>query len=76
MQTIPIEDTQIYTWFERDRAHVSLDVEDANGNITRVIVEWWDAAVSEAIEDGFLNPRRWHESAYEYAESVGLLAVA
>ncbi len=62
----------IQTWFERDRAHVALyygTEHDANDDL---IVEWWDDAVREAIEDGFLDPRDYLGSAVEYAESVGL----
>ena len=61
-----ISDTRIETWFERDRAHVAL-IDALNGE---TIVEWWDEEVSEAVEDGFLNPRDWHGSAFEYAQDV------
>lgn len=61
--------TELLTWFERDRAHVEL--RDRRTDAT--IVEWWDEEVREAIDDGFLEPRRFHESAYEYAKDVGLL---
>lgn len=41
------------------------------------IVEWWDEAVHEAAEDGFLvfgkGERRLHESAYQYAEHLGFV---
>ncbi|HVB56998.1 MAG TPA: hypothetical protein VNE63_11275 [Candidatus Acidoferrales bacterium] len=66
-----IDETQLETWFERDRAWVALQTLDGE-----TILEWWDEAVSEAIEDGFLNPRRYHESAYEYAESLRLVSSA
>lgn len=56
------------TWFERDRQHVELL--DAND---KTILEWWDEEVSEAIEDGFLDPRNLLGSATEYAESIGAL---
>lgn len=61
-----IQDTKIHTWFERDRAHVEL--RDARTDET--LVEWWDEDVSQAVEDGFLRPRDWHGSAYEYWESM------
>ncbi len=64
-----ITDTEIRTWFERDRQHVDL----VNRYTGETIIEWWDEAVTEAVEDGFLNPRDWHTSAYEYAVSVGLM---
>jgi len=28
--------------------------------------------VAELVEDGFLNPRDWHRSAFEYAQHLGL----
>ena len=58
--------TKIETWFERDRAHVEL--RNLKGT---TIIEWWDDAVQEAVTDGFLNPRDWHGSAVEYANSIG-----
>lgn len=67
--SIAPRETEIHTWFERDRAHVELR-NAATGN---TIVEWWDGAVREAIEDGFLDPRDYHGSALEYAEQHGLL---
>ena len=66
-----IDETQLQTWFERDRAWVSLQT-----LADETIIEWWDDAVSEAIEDGFLNPRRYHASAYEYAQSLRLVGGA
>ena len=56
------EETEIYTWFERDRAHVELrDMRDK-----KTLVEWWNEAVKEAVEDGFLSPKDWHGTAYTY----------
>jgi len=68
---LPIKQTQLNTWFERDRQHVAL-LDARNDN---TIVEWWDEEVSEAIEDGFLTSRNLHGSAYDYAASIGLLPV-
>ncbi len=59
----------IYTWFERDRAHVEL----FNESTGETIFEWWDEAYTEAVEDGFLDPRNLKASAIEYAEEMGLL---
>ena len=59
--------TTIETWFERDRAHVALMKDDAT------VIEWWDDAVTEAVEDGFLDPRDWHGSAVRYAQEHGLI---
>jgi len=60
---------ELHTWFERDRAHVSL--RDAETNQT--IIEWWDEEVCEAIEDGFLDMRDLEGSATAYAEAMGIL---
>lgn len=67
--TIPFGETSVETWFERDRAHVALE-DDRTGE---TIVEWWDEDVHQAIEDGFLDPRDYHGSAYEFARDMGLL---
>jgi hypothetical protein len=77
---LPIQETQLNAWFERDRAHVALL--DARNDAT--IVEWLDDEVFQAIEDGFLDSRALilgrltrrrilHESAYEFAMNIGLL---
>jgi hypothetical protein len=68
---LPIEQTRLETWFERDRQHVAL-IDSRNDE---TIVEWWDEAVTEAIEDGFLTSRNLHGSTYDYAASVGLLPI-
>ena len=71
IRPLAIEQTRLETWFERDRQHVAL-IDSRNDE---TIVEWWDEAVSEAVEDGFLNPRDYRSSAYDYAASVGLLPI-
>lgn len=77
LNNISIDDTVINTWFERDRAHVALWMRDEDGGQGQeLLVEWWDEAVGEAVEDGFLDPRDWHRSAYEYAKERGMLARA
>lgn len=60
------QNTKINTWFERDRASVVLETLDGT-----TIIEWWDEAVEEAVQDGFLDPRDYHGSAIEYANYVG-----
>jgi hypothetical protein len=60
------QNTQINTWFERDRASVVLETLDGQS-----IIEWWDESVHEAVEDGFLDPHDWHGSAVDYANRVG-----
>lgn len=66
-----IHNTALATWFERDRAHVSL-TETATG---ASILEVWDEEVADLAEDGFLDPRAWHRSAVEYANHLRLRAV-
>lgn len=65
------ENTQLDTWFERDRALVYL-TERSTG---RSILGVRDEEVAELAEDGFLDPRAWHRSAVEYANHLGLRAV-
>lgn len=62
--------TELKTWFERDRASVVLE-DKASGNS---IMEWWDEAVKEAQDDGFLgsDSRKWHMEAVDYANEHGL----
>jgi len=64
-----IDDLELHTWFERDRAHVEL----RDPVTDETIIEWWDEAVEEAIEDGFLDPRDYHGSAFKYARYVGII---
>jgi hypothetical protein len=66
---LSIDDTELLTWFERDRAHVEL----RNTLDDSTIVEWWDEDVAGAIEDGALNPRDYHSTAHEYADVCGML---
>lgn len=66
---IPIEQTELQTWFERDRAHVEL----RNTKTDATILEFWDEDVAELVEDGFLNPCDWHGSLYEYAAYLAVL---
>lgn len=57
---------KVYTWFERDRAHVEVRNEDTQ----ETLVEWWDDAVQEAVDDGFLDPRDWKRSTLAYWEEI------
>lgn len=59
----------VQTWFERDRSHVELH----NDTTDETVVEWWDDEVQEAIDDGFLNPRNYKDSAIKYALHTGLI---
>jgi hypothetical protein len=69
-RSISFNDTMIESWFERDRKYVGLC---PRRDIGHPIIEWWDADVDAAVEDGFLDPRNWHQSAYEYAVHLGLV---
>lgn len=44
------ENTELHTWFERDRAHIRLQDECGDD-----VLELWDEEVQEAVEDGFLS---------------------
>ena len=66
MTELRIDDTELLTWFERDRAHVEL----RNRLDDSTIVEWWDEDLSEAVEDGLLNPRDYHSSATTTGKSA------
>jgi hypothetical protein len=71
-----VDNTAVETWFERDRKYVGLYPVDDEGKPDtnqKAIVEWWDEAVDEAIEDGFLDPRDWHGSALNYAKQMGVI---
>jgi hypothetical protein len=65
-----VNNTELNTWFERDRASIILE-DKASG---KSIMEWWDEGVKEAQDDGFLgsDQRKWHEEAVDYANERGL----
>ena len=60
-----IENTDLNTWFERDRQNVELLVRDGKS-----LLDVWDEGVSELVESGFLDPRQLHRSACEYVNSL------
>ena len=65
----------IETWFERDRAMVRL-IEHGNDGLVdydKEVFCFWDNNVNELVEDGFLNPKDWLQSAFEYAQYIGLI---
>jgi hypothetical protein len=70
---ITIEDTIHAEWHERDRNHLALYVRVDGDGYGDTIVQWWDEDYVQAIEDGIIDPRRPHESAFEYASDMGLL---
>jgi hypothetical protein len=55
----------VSTWFERDRACVIVYAGDNESDA--VLLELWDEAVFEAIEDGFLDAKDLEQSAIDYA---------
>ena len=59
---IRFEDTELYTWDERDRSHIEL----RDKKTQKTLVEWWDEEVNEVYQDGFLDPQNLHESVYDY----------
>ena len=67
--TYDLDTLGISTWFERDRRHVHLYCGDEN----TTVYEWWDEEVSEAVEDGFLDPCDWLGSAIRYCQDCGLI---
>lgn len=58
------EQTRIETWFERDRANVRLV--DTTTTPENDLIDLWDESVAEAVEDGLLDPKDWHRSAYDW----------
>ena len=64
-----IEDTELHTWFERDRAHVEL----RNKETDETVIEFWDDDVGGLVMDGFLDPFSWKESLWDYAKDLGII---
>ena len=64
-----IDNLDLYTWFERDRACVELRDRETD----HTVFEVWDESVYELIDDGFIDPRDYKQSAFDYAKSVGLI---
>lgn len=62
------EQTRLETWFERDRANVRLV--DESTTPENDLINVWDDEVKELVEDGFLDPRHWHKSAYDWFLSL------
>jgi len=79
---LPITQTELETWFERDRSHIELK----DTRTDQTIVEWWDSDCWQAFEDGFLpsqatvmgkvvNESLLHRAAYDYAKTHELLPI-
>lgn len=65
-----VGNTIFKSWFERDRAYVSLE-SDLGGEI----IVLWDSQVLEFVEDGFKSDsEHWHISLVNYANEMGLIA--
>ena len=66
--------TECRTWFERDRAHVSLLVSEEIDSpyAGYELLSFWDGEVAEMVEAGFLTPRDWHGSAVEFANQMNV----
>ncbi|MBS1807575.1 MAG: hypothetical protein JST84_05225 [Acidobacteria bacterium] len=73
-----INNTELHTWFERDRKHIEL----RNANTQKTILEFWDDEVDEAVEDGFLTLPSFirlldksdlHQQMYDLAVERGLI---
>jgi hypothetical protein len=62
MERLTLDNTICSTWFERDRANVTIENKEDN----QTLAEFWDETVSELVEDGFLDSRNFHKSAVEY----------
>jgi hypothetical protein len=66
-----VDNTILKTWFERDRAHVGIETVDG-----RTVLEFWDDAVREAAEDGFIvlgkGDAALHQSLVDYANHIGV----
>jgi len=71
MKRLYLDETELDTWFERDRGYVVLSVSKTQ----EPLLEFWDEAVLEAVEDGFLDPKNFHASAYDYAVHLGIVQV-
>lgn len=72
--TWTIDNTECRTWFERDRAHVSLLVSEEIDSpyAGYELLSFWDGEVAEMVEAGFLTPRDWHGSAVEFANQMNV----
>lgn len=64
-----IDDFYVDKWFERDRAYVAL-VHERTG---KRVLEFWDEDVNDIVDSGFLDPRDWHGSMFEYAKYLGII---
>ncbi len=74
---ITMADTELETWFERDRAHVALYLKSDTSR-SDPLLDLWDDAVVQAFEDGFLtrdfrSDDILHASAFDYARELGML---
>ena len=65
-ETYTTRNTELATWFERDRQNVELLTCEG-----KTLLDVWDDDVTQLVEDGFLDVRHLHRSACEYVNSLG-----
>jgi len=66
---LTIDQVELYTWFERDRACVELRRIDND----QTVFELWDDAVHQAVEDGYLEMNNLKQSTFDYAQELGAI---
>lgn len=66
------DDCTVNTWFERDRAHVSLECGD------ETVAEWWDDEVQDMADSGYFTMNKGDaalsRSVLDYAVEMGLIS--
>lgn len=72
MTKLYMSDLDVDSWFERDRAMVAI----VNRETDETLVEWWDDAVQELVNDGFLDMKDLKRSAIKYAIDIGAIKVS
>ncbi len=69
---IYVSDLDVDSWFERDRAMVAI----VNRETDETLVEWWDEAVQELVDAGFLDVKDLKRTAIKYAIDTGAIRVS
>lgn len=54
--------------------HVALYLREPDGGKGSMLLEWWNAEVDAALEDGVLRADDIHGSAHDFAVASGLLS--
>lgn len=69
MNRYTINNTICQTWFERDRANVTLMDKESG----LYIVNMWDETVYDFVFDGYKTHRQtWHEALVDYCNEMGI----